>query len=270
MNASTQQMIPGPAGVWSTGDYADVCETMIPTLGARLVEAAEVRAGERVLDVAAGSGNASLPAAVTGADVTALDITPRLLEVGARRASSAGLDVTWVHGDAHALPFADAEFDCVLSCVGVQFCSDPGAAAAELLRICRSGGRIALIAWTPEGFIGQVLAAVAQATGAASSNPSPLTWGRESGVRELFEGRTTSASFDRAHVEMPAASPRSWVDYMAAAYGPMVRARSVLEQRGAWAPLRDQLIEIAAGHDVAGEDGRFSGRAEYLTALLGC
>lgn len=272
MNASTQthQSPPGPAEVWSTGNYADVCDTMIPTLGAQLVQLARVRAGEKVLDVAAGSGNATLPAAAIGARVTALDITPRLLDVGAERAARAGLEVTWVNGDAHALPFADAEFDCVLSCVGVQFCADAGAAARELLRTCRPGGRIALIAWTPEGFIGQILAAVSSATGASRSTSSPLTWGRESGVRELFANGACAIAFGRAHVEMPATSPSAWVDYMAGAYGPMVRARRALEQRDGWTPLREVLIGIAASHNVAAGDGGYCGRAEYLTALLDC
>lgn len=194
MNASPQQTGPAPAEVWSTGDYADVCDRMIPGLGARLVELADVQAGDEVLDVATGSGNAALPAARAGATVTALDITPTLLEIGSRRASAARLEVDWVLGDAQALPFADANFDRVLSCVGVQFCADHEAAASELVRVCRPGGRIALIAWTREGFIGQVLAAVATATRGAASGRSPLDWGSEASVTDLFAARVTTSN----------------------------------------------------------------------------
>ncbi len=265
--SAAAQTGPGPAEVWSTGDYAEVCDRMIPQLGAQLVELAGVAAENDVLDVASGTGNAALPAAASGAVVTALDITPALLEVGAERARTAGLEVTWVHGDAHALPFADATFDRVLSCVGVQFCGDQRAAAAELIRVCRAGGCIALTAWTPEGFIGRVLAAIARATGADPSRPSPLVWGREEGVAELFGEYARDAVFCRAPVEMPAASAAAWVDFMARAYGPMARARVALETRGAWEPLREQLTEIAAAHDT-GESDAFAARAEYLNALL--
>jgi SAM-dependent methyltransferase len=267
MSTSAAQTAAGPAEVWSTGDYAQVCDRMIPQFGARLVELAGIRAGQDVLDVAAGTGNAALPAAASGAVVTALDITPALLEVGARRARTAGLEVAWVHGDAHALPFADATFDRVLSCVGVQFCGDQRAAAAELVRVCRPGGRIALTAWTPEGFIGQILAAIATATVADPSRPSLLRWGSEDGVKELFGDHARDAVFHRAHVEMPAASPVAWVDFMAEAYGPMARARAALETRGAWEPLHEQLTDIAAAHNTA-DSNVFAARAEYLNALL--
>jgi SAM-dependent methyltransferase len=239
---------------------------MIPDLGARLVESAEVNAGDDVLDVATGTGNAALPAARAGAIVTALDITPSLLEIGSRRATAADLDVDWVLGDAQALPFADASFDRVLSCVGVQFCADHDAAASELIRVCRPGGRIALVAWTREGFIGQILAAVAKATGGGGSGRSPLDWGSEEKVRELFNG-VTDVALQRGHVEMVADSPRGWVDYMAAAYGPLVRARVTLEARGEWEPLRARLTAIADAQDVGDRD-TFAGRAEYLTAVL--
>jgi SAM-dependent methyltransferase len=267
MSVPVTQTMPSPAEVWATGDYAGVCERMIPRLGARLVELADVQAGEHVLDVATGSGNAALPAAAAGAIVTGLDITPALLDVGSRRASAAGLDVAWVRGDAQALPFADATFDCVLSCVGVQFCADHDAAASELVRVCRPGGRIALIAWTREGFIGQVLAAVANATGGGGSNRSPLDWGSEDGLRELFAQRVTDPAMNREHVDMPAESPSQWVDYMAANYGPLVRARATLQAQGRWEPLRNDLITIAGAHD-ARRGGAFVGRAEYLAAVL--
>ncbi len=267
MSVSAQQTAPAPAEVWSTGDYADVCERMIPDLGARLVKIADVSAGHDVLDVATGTGNAALPAAAAGATVTALDITPSLLEIAARRASAAGLDANWVLGDAQALPFARASFDRVLSCVGVQFCADHSTAASELLRVCRPGGRIALIAWTREGFIGQVLAAVATATGGNGSVTSPLDWGSEAGVAELLGAHVTDIHSHRGHVEMLAESQNDWVDYMATAYGPLVRARAALKAREAWEPLRARLGEIADAHHV-GDGDAFAARAEYLAAVL--
>lgn len=267
MSVPTQQTATAPAEVWSTGDYADVCDRMIPDLGARLVEIAEVSAGDVVLDVATGSGNAALPAAMAGAIVTALDITPELLKIGSQRASAAGLDVEWVHGDAQALPFADVSFDRVLSCVGVQFCADHDAASSELVRVCRASGRVALIAWTREGFIGQVLAAVAKATGGAGSTRSPLDWGSEDNLIELFGEHVRDIAFHREHLEMPAESPSGWVDYMATAYGPLARARAMLQARGEWEPLRSRLSEIANAHN-RGYGDTFVARAEYLTAVL--
>lgn len=264
MSVSDRPTGPSPVEVWSTGDYADVCDRMIPALGARLVQLADAQPGDEVLDVAAGTGNAALPAARTGASVTALDITPSLLSAGSERARAAGLTIDWVAGDAQAMPFADAQFDRVLSCVGVQFCADPDAAATELLRVCRPSGRIVLIAWTPQGLVGQVLAAVARATGAIPSR-SPLDWGSEERVRELFGERATGAGFVREQVEMPAASPGEWVDYMASTYGPLIRARVALGGRGEWEPVRSRLTEIAAAHALPDASAL---RAEYLIATL--
>ncbi|MGH2862072.1 MAG: class I SAM-dependent methyltransferase [Solirubrobacteraceae bacterium] len=267
MNISAKQTAPAAAEVWSTGDYADVCERMIPDLGARLVKIADVSAGHDVLDVATGTGNAALPAAAADATVTALDITPALLKAGAERATAAGLGIKWVHGDAHVLPFPDDSFDRVLSCVGVQFCADHDAAASELVRVCRPGGRIALIAWTREGFFGQVLAAVGQAMGGPRSGPSPLDWGSEQCVTNLFAALAVDIQSHRDHVVVPAESASAWVDYMATAYGPMARARVALEARGAWQPLREQLIEIVNAHRIR-DDATPAVRAEYLTVLL--
>lgn len=138
---SGSQLPPGPAEVWSSGDYIDVCDRMIPGLGARLVELAGAGAGQAVLDVACGTGNTALPAAGAGAAVTALDITPALLRAGAARSAAAELPVTWVQGDATALPFEATTFDRVLSCVGAQFCGDQEATAGELRRVCPCGPR---------------------------------------------------------------------------------------------------------------------------------
>lgn len=266
MSSFASPSVPSPAEVWSTGDYAAVCNRMIPTLGVRLVELAGIRAGQEVVDVAAGCGNATLPAARRGARVTALDVTATLLQAGADLARAAGLDIDWVHGDAQALPFAAASFDRVLSCVGVQFCSAQEAAAAELVRVCRPGGRIALIAWTPGGFIGQVLRAVAAAAGGGGGR-SPLDWGTEERLIELLGTGVKDLNLTFEHVEMPAESAGEWVDYMATNYGPLVRARTMLQARGEWETLRARLTAVAAAHDVGDSSSCFTGRAEYLAAV---
>lgn len=269
----TTPTAPTPPQIWSAGDYAKVSDRMIPELGARLVALAGIRSGERVLDAAAGVGNAALPAAQRGARVTALDITPELLDEGARRARAAGLELEWVQGDAQAQPFEDATFDCVLSCVGVQFCADPHAAAAELRRLCRPGGRIALISWTPGSFIGAVLGAVSSAMG-GGSRPAALGWGSPDTVSELLQARPDSSSFAVEQVTMPAASALDWVDFMATNYGPLVRARAALETRGEWERLHSELVRIADAHDSGAEahnsetGDAFAGEAAYLAVVV--
>ncbi len=138
--------------LWASGDYPAVAADLIPDLGTTLVEAAGVAAGQRVLDIGAGTGNAAIPAALAGADVVASDLTPELLAAGERIAAARGANLQWVEADAHALPFEDGEFDTVLSCVGVMFAPFHERAAAQLLRVCRPGGTIGLLSWTPEGF----------------------------------------------------------------------------------------------------------------------
>ena len=144
--------------MWALGNYDAVATEIIADLGSILVDAAGIEPGNRVLDVAAGSGNVAIPAAQTGASVVASDLTPELLDIGRRRAEAAGIELRWETGDAEALPYADGEFDAVLSCVGVMFAPHHQAAADELVRVCRPGGTIGLISWTPAGFIGQMFA----------------------------------------------------------------------------------------------------------------
>ncbi|TDB89056.1 class I SAM-dependent methyltransferase, partial [Actinomadura sp. 7K534] len=155
MGEKTDAVKAGHRKMWALGDYPSLAAEVIPSLGEVLVRAAGVTSGDRVLDVAAGSGNAAVPAARTGAKVVASDLTPELLEAGRKQADA---DLEWRQADAEALPFADGEFDVVLSCVGVMFAPHHQAAADELVRVCRPGGRIALLNWTPEGFIGQMFA----------------------------------------------------------------------------------------------------------------
>ena len=174
--------------MWALGDYPSVVTEVIAQLGPVLVDATAITAGDRVLDVAAGSGNASFPAARVGAEVVASDLTPALLDVG--RTQDDDPRITWEEGDAEALPYDDASFDAVISCVGVMFAPHHQLAADELVRVCRPGGRIGLISWTPEGFIGQMFATMKPYAPPPppGAQPPPL-WGSEDHVRELLGDR---------------------------------------------------------------------------------
>lgn len=188
---------------WALGDYTAVATQIIPGLGPVLVDATGIRPGQRVLDVAAGAGNVALPAAAVGAQVVASDLTPELLEAGRRLAaenlpSEASAAIEWHEADAEALPFADATFDTVVSCVGVMFAPHHRASADELLRVCRPGGAIGLVNWTPEGFIGQMFATMKPyaAPPPPGAQPPPL-WGAEDHVRELLGAGVAELSMTR-------------------------------------------------------------------------
>ena len=178
--------------MWAMGDYAAVATEVISPLGPVLVDAAGVGPGDRVLDVAAGAGNVAIPAALTGATVVASDLTPDLLETGRQHAEKQGAELEWRQADAEDLPFGDGEFDTVLSCVGVMFAPHHQESADELVRVCRPGGTIGLVSWTPEGFIGQMFATMKPYAPPPppGAQPPPL-WGREEHVRELFGDRVT-------------------------------------------------------------------------------
>ena len=179
--------------MWAMGDYSSVAHELIPSLGPILVEAAGIGAGDRVLDVAAGTGNAAIPAARAGASVVASDLTPELLQIGENEATREGLDLEWQEADAEALPFGDGDFDAVISCVGVMFAPHHKVSADEIARVCRSGGTIGLLSWTPEGFIGQMFATMKPyaAPPPPGAQPPPL-WGSEEHLRELFGDRFSS------------------------------------------------------------------------------
>ena len=183
--------------LWASGDYPAVAAELIPALGPELVRACGVRPGDHVLDVAAGSGNAAIPAAAAGAIVTASDLTPELFDAGRRIAGERGVELEWVEADAEALPFADNSFDVVMSCVGAMFAPHHQATADELVRVVRPGGTIGMINWTPAGLIGNLFATMKPYAPPPppGASPAPL-WGNEDHVRTLFGDRVPTCRFD--------------------------------------------------------------------------
>lgn len=239
--------------MWALGDYPTVAAQIIPELGAALVQAADVRPGQRVLDVAAGSGNAAIPAALAGASVVASDLTPELLRTGRELAGRQGADLRWEEADAEALPYVEGEFDTVLSCVGVMFAPHHQSAADELVRVCRPGGTIGLLSWTPEGFIGEMFKVMKPyaAPPPPGVQPPPL-WGSEEHVRELLGDRVTAVEASRRTVRVDRfATPEDFRDYFKANYGPTVAAyRYIADDPEKVAALDRDLAELARRHDI--------------------
>ncbi|MEU8230614.1 class I SAM-dependent methyltransferase [Actinoplanes sp. NPDC048967] len=238
--------------MWALGDYPSVATEVIPRLGATLVGACRTGPGQRVLDVAAGTGNAAIPAALTGAEVVACDLTPALLEAGRALAADRGAVVDWREGDAEALPFADGSFDVVLSCVGVMFAPHHRAAADELVRVCRPGGTIGMINWTPQGFVGQLFGRMKAYTPPPppGAQPPPL-WGSAEHVRDLLGGRVAevTATVEGAVIDR-FADGEQFRDFFKAHYGPTVAAyRNVAGDPARVAALDRDLAELARSHD---------------------
>lgn len=222
---------PGDAAVvaralWSLGDYPRVAKDVLTPLGLDLVECSGIRAGLRVLDVAAGAGNVAIPAAARGADVLALDITPELLEAGEREAAERGLHIEWVEGDAQSMPFDDGEFDVVASAIGAMFAPDHQRTADELVRVCAPGGTIALLNWAPEGAVAEFFKALSVfAPPPAEDFEPPTLWGNESHVRNLLGDRVealkvTEKKLTIDHFE----SPNAFCDYYKHHFGPTIAA----------------------------------------------
>lgn len=255
--------------MWALGDYPAVASQIIPSLGEVLVEAAGIQPGQRVLDVAAGSGNVAIPAALAGADVVASDLTPELLAAGDEDAVRRGASVRWEQADAESLPYPDSSFDAVVSCVGVMFAPHHQASADELVRVARPGGTIGLISWTPEGFIGQMFATMKPFVPAPPPGvqPPPL-WGSEPHVLTLLGDRVTDVSTTRQTVIVDRfASPEEFRDYFKANYGPTIAAyRSIADQPDKVEALDLALADLARRHDRG--EGRTVMEWEYL--LLVC
>ncbi|WP_029111503.1 methyltransferase domain-containing protein [Mycobacterium sp. URHD0025] len=212
--------------LWALGDYAAIAANIVRPLGPVLVEASGIGPGDRVLDVAAGTGNAAIAAAATGAQVTASDLCPELVEQGRRLGTEAGVVIDWNEANAEALPYPDESFDVVLSCIGVMFAPHHQQAADELLRVTRPGGRIGLIAWTPDGFIGQLFATMKPYVPPPPPGVSaPPRWGDEDHVRTLLGDRVGELSCERRQLEVNAyADGAAFRDHFKADYGPTISA----------------------------------------------
>ncbi|UZX03481.1 class I SAM-dependent methyltransferase [Arthrobacter sp. CDRTa11] len=210
--------------MWAQGDYPALAGELIPDLGAILVEACGVKSRQRVLDVAAGAGNAAIPAAMMGAEVVASDLTPELFDAGRRQAADRGAELEWMEADAESLPFPDDEFDVVLSCLGVMFAPHHQAAADELVRVCKPGGTIGLLSWTPDGFIGRMFAAMKPFAPPPppGAQPPPL-WGSEVHVRELLGDRITDVQARTQTVSITSFHrPDDFLHYFKSHYGPTI------------------------------------------------
>jgi ubiquinone/menaquinone biosynthesis C-methylase UbiE len=248
--------------MWALGDYPAVAAEIIPELGIALVEACGISAGDRVLDVGAGSGNAAIPAALAGAEVIASDLTPELFDAGRRVAEDRGATLTWQQADAEALPFTDGEFDVVMSSVGVMFAPHHQASADEMVRVCRSGGTIANIAWTPAGFIGQLFATMKPFAPPPppGAQPPPL-WGDEDHVRALFGDRATDVKAEKrvATIE-DFAGPSDFREYFKKNYGPTIAVYTFIGDD----PARVDALDVALDELAARftDDGIM--RWEYL------
>ena len=247
--------------MWAMGDYPGIVPK-IASAGERAVEAAGITKADEVLDVACGSGNATIPAALTGANVTGLDITPELLEAGRANAAQAGVEIDWVEGDAEQLPFDEGNFDAVISVFGCMFAPDQARTANEILRVVRPGGRIAIASWTPEGFAGRFLAAVGGHL-PASDAPSPILWGTEDHVRELFDGTGVELEFEQDAIDFTHDSAQAFLEEYEVKLPPVVAARAALEPDGKWQALRDELEALYESHNEAG-DGTYRAPGEYL------
>jgi SAM-dependent methyltransferase len=260
-NAADSELKGRHRAMWASGDYADMVETFLLPLGPRRVGACGIGPGMRVLDIAAGTGNAAVPAARAGAAVVASDLTPELLDIG--RAEHPDLDIDWQVADAEALPWPEASYDVVVSTVGVMFAPHHRAAADEALRVLRPGGRMGLLSWTPEGFIGRLFATMRDFVPPppAGVQPPPL-WGREEHVRELFGDRVEDLAFERDHIEVDLfPGPTDFRTYFRDNYGPTLMAyRGLADQPDRTAELDGALDALAA----AADEGAGRMRWEYV------
>ena len=254
--------------MWALGDYPALAGDIIADLGPVLVRACRIGPGDRVLDVAAGSGNAAIPAARAGASVVASDLTPELLEAGRREAARQGAELEWRQADAEDLPFADGEFGTVMSCLGVMFTPYHQATADELIRVCRPGGTIGLLNWTPEGFIGQMFATMKPyAPPPPSGAQPPPLWGSEGHVRALLGDQVTDVRARRQTVRIGRfGRPEDFRDYFKANYGPTIAAyRGIADDPRRTAALDAELADLARRHDLGpGGTGNTVMEWEYL------
>lgn len=264
--AGDRQLKARHRALWASGDYVAVATELIPELGPELVRACGIAAGDRVLDVAAGAGNAAIPAAQRGAAVTAADLTPELFAAGRRHAAARGVELEWVEADAEAMPFPDDAFDVVMSCVGAMFAPHHQRTADELVRVCRPGGTLGLISWTPEGFIGRLFATIKPYAPPPppGASPPPL-WGSESHVTGLLGDRVTDLRMRRQTVRLRhCRTPLAFREYWKRTYGPTIAAyRFVADDADRVAALDRDFLALLEGWNTGGDEDAIWD-AEYL------
>jgi ubiquinone/menaquinone biosynthesis C-methylase UbiE len=249
---------------WASGDYS-VIGARLQIVGESLCEALDLRSGEKVLDIAAGNGNATLAAARRWAEVTSTDYVPELLERGRERAMANGLAVEFQQADAEALPFKDASFDVVVSTFGVMFTPDQDKAAKEMLRVCRPGGRIGMANWTPESFIGQVFKTIGKHIPPMPRVMSPALWGTKARLEEMFGSKASIEATSRIY-NFRYRSPAHWLEVFRTWYGPVHKAFEALPQPGK-AALEEDFLALIARFNRA-KDGTMVVPAEYLEVVI--
>jgi len=252
-------------GAWSSGDYA-VVGTTLQIVGEQLCEALDLRAGSKVLDVAAGNGNATLAAARRWCDVTSTDYVPALLKRGQERAAADHLTVEFREADAEALPFADASYDVVVSTFGVMFTPDQDKAASELARVCKSGGRIGLANWTPQGFIGQLFKTIGKHLPPPAGVKSPALWGTQARLEEMFGSQASEIVAEPRMFVFRYRSPEHWLEIFKTFYGPTLKAFAALDESGQAALKRDLMALL--GEFNHADDGTIVVHSEYLEAVI--
>ena len=251
--------------VWSSGNYAVIGATL-QIVGEQLAEAMDLHAGQTVLDVAAGNGNVTLAAARRWCEVTSTDYVEALLAHGRKRAETEGFRVNFQIADAEDLPFADGSFDAVSSSFGVMFSPDQGRAASELVRVCRSGGRIGLANWTPEGFIGQLFKAIGKYLPPAAGAKSPANWGTRSWLEATFGPAASKITAEPRHFALRYRSAQHFLDIFRAYYGPMLKAFEALDEAGRTA-LAGDITGLIARFNRSGDETMVVG-AEYLEVVI--
>lgn len=250
---------------WISGDFGKIAESVADS-AAEFVQRLDLKPGMQVLDVACGTGNQSIPAARAGAKVTGIDIAPNLVEQANNRAANEKLDIKFEEGDAENLPYEDAEFDVVMTMFGAMFAPRPDLVSAELIRVCRPGGTIAMGNWTPTGFIGQMFKIVGKHVAPPPNMPSPLLWGDENVVRERLSGKISEINFERrlAAFDFPF-GVKETVQYWRDFYGPTHKAFAALDEKGQ-AELQRDLENLWEEHNLADDETTYV-ESEYLAVI---